>query len=63
MGNPTPSPTEIGKRVSIRLHEPDGGFRDLLGTLEEIDAVRKKDGSLARFDHNMIAVWKVVPAK
>ena len=37
MGNPTPSVNEIGKRVSIRLHEPDGGFRDLLGTLEEID--------------------------
>jgi len=63
MGNPTPSPTEIGKRVSIRLHEPDGGFRDLLGTLEEIDAVRKKDGSLARFEHSAIALWKVVPEK
>jgi hypothetical protein len=63
MGNPTPSLTEIGKRVSIRLHEPDGGFRDLLGTLEEIDAVRKKDGSLVRFDHNVIALWKVVPEK
>ena len=63
MGNPTPSLSEIGKRVSIRLHEPGGGFRDLLGTLEEIDAVRKKDGTLARFDHNVIAVWKVVPAK
>jgi len=42
MGNPTPSLAEIGKRVSIRLHEPGGGFRDLLGTLEEIDMVRKK---------------------
>ena len=42
MGNPTPSLSEIGKRVSIRLHEPGGGFRDLLGTLEEIDSVRKK---------------------
>ena len=63
MGNPTPSLAEIGKRVSIRLHEPVGGFRDLLGTLEEIDTVRKKDGSLVRFDHNVIALWKVVPEK
>ena len=63
MGNPTPSVNEIGKRVSIRLHEPDGGFRDLLGTLEEIDTVRKKDGSLARFDHSAVALWKVVPEK
>jgi hypothetical protein len=63
MGNPTPSQTEIGKRVTIRLHEPEGGFRDLLGILEEIDAVRKKDGSLVKFDHGVIALWKVVPNK
>ncbi|MDA0259886.1 MAG: hypothetical protein O2903_03595 [Actinobacteria bacterium] len=63
MGNPTPSLAEIGKRVSIRLHEPGGGFRDLLGTLEEIDIVRKKDGSLVQFDHNVVALWKVVPEK
>jgi hypothetical protein len=63
MGNPTPSQNEIGKRVSIRLHEPEGGFRDLLGTLEEIDAVRKKDGSLVKFDHDVVAIWKVVPEK
>jgi hypothetical protein len=63
MLNPTPSLTEIGKRVSIRLHDPEGGFRDLLGTLEEIDAVRKKDGSIVKFNHNLIALWKVVPEK
>jgi len=63
MLNPTPSLTEIGKRVSIRLHDPEGGFRDLLGTLEEIDAVRKKDGSIVKFNHNLIALWKVVPER
>jgi hypothetical protein len=63
MGNPTPSANEIGKRVTIRLHEPGGGFRDLLGTLEEVDAVRKKDGTLTKFDHNKIAIWKVVVEK
>ncbi|CAB4729635.1 unannotated protein [freshwater metagenome] len=63
MGNPTPSQNEIGKRVSIRLHDPEGGFRDLLGTLEEIDAVRKKDGSLKNFDPAAIALWKVVPER
>jgi hypothetical protein len=63
MGNPTPSVNEIGKRVSIRLHDPEGGFRDLLGTLEAIDAVRKKDGALAKFDPESIFVWKVVIEK
>ena len=63
MGNPTLSESEIGKRVSIRLHDPQGGFRDLLGTLEEVDAVRKKDGTLAKFDPSSIFVWKVVIEK
>ena len=63
MGNPTPSEQEIGKRVSIRLHDPDGGFRDLLGTLEQIDMVRKKDGTPVNFDHAAIAIWKVVPER
>jgi hypothetical protein len=63
MGNPTPSANEIGKRVSIRLHDPQGGFRDLLGTLEALDTVRKKDGTLAKFDPESIFIWKVVIEK
>jgi len=60
MGNPTPSENEIGKRVSIRLRDPEGGFRDLLGILEKVDVVRKKDGSLKAFDPAAIFLWKVV---
>jgi hypothetical protein len=63
MGNPTPSTSEIGLKVSIRLHEPEGGFRDLLGTLVEVDTVRKKDGSLKKFNPGQIAIWKVVESK
>ena len=63
MGNPTPSISEIGKRVTIRLHDPEGGYRDLLGVLEEIDAIRKKDGTLKKFDPAEIALWKVVVEK
>jgi hypothetical protein len=63
MVNPTPSANEIGKRVSIRLHDPQGGFRDLLGTLEAVDAVRKKDGTLAKFEPSAIFLWKVVIEK
>jgi hypothetical protein len=58
-----PSASHIGQRVSIRMHDPEGGFRDLLGTLESIDEVRKKDGTLIKFDPTKIALWKVVPSK
>ena len=56
-----PSSSEIGLRVSIRLHDPEGGYRDLLGRLESITQVRKKDGSLVTFNPDLIALWKVVP--
>src|ERR1700685_3653135 len=58
---PAPSTTEIGKRVSIRLHDPEGGFRDLLGHLVTINQVRKKDGQVIAFDPAQIALWKIVP--
>jgi len=58
-----PSERNIGSRVSIRLHDPEGGFRDVLGTLETLTSVRKKDGSLATFAPAAIALWKVVPPK
>jgi len=58
-----PSLANIGQKVSIRMHDPEGGYRDILGTLESIDEVRKKDGSLVKFDPSKIALWKVVPPK
>jgi hypothetical protein len=58
-----PSVADIGQKVSIRMHDPEGGFRDILGVLESIDEVRKKDGSLIKFDPSKIALWKVVPTK
>ena len=58
-----PSTAQIGLRVSIRLHDPSGGFRDLLGTLESENTVKKKDGTIITFDPAKIAVWKVVPSK
>ena len=57
------STAQIGLRVSIRLHDPSGGFRDLLGTLESENTVKKKDGTVITFDPAKIAVWKVVPSK
>jgi len=58
-----PSLANIGQKVSIRMYDPEGGYRDILGILESIDEVRKKDGSLIKFDPKKIAIWKVVPTK
>jgi len=45
-----PSAAQIGERVSIRLHDPQGGYRDLLGILVSENTVKKKDGTLITFD-------------
>lgn len=55
-----PEISDIGSKVSIRLFEPEGGFRDLLGILESATTVRKKSGELVIFDPGRIALWKVV---
>lgn len=62
-GQMQPSVAQIGQRVSIRLHDPAGGYRDMLGILESENTLRKKDGTLVSFDPAKIAVWKVVPSK
>ena len=55
-----PSESDLGAKVSIRLHDPDGGYRDLLGILVAVDSVKKKDGSINKFNASEIAIWKVV---
>ncbi len=50
----------LGKRVSIRLHDPAGGFRDLLGLLVATDQVRRKDGSVATFNRDEIFAFRIV---
>ena len=58
-----PSAAQIGQRVSIRLHDPAGGYRDILGVLESENTLRKKDGTLVTFDPTKIAIWKVVQSR
>jgi hypothetical protein len=53
----------IGVRVSIRLHEPEGGFRDILGHLVTPYSLRKKNGEIIEFSHSEIFVWKQVIEK
>lgn len=56
-----PTAKNIGQRVSIRSHDPEGGFRDLLGHLVSLNQVRKKDGQIITFEPSKIHLWKVVP--
>lgn len=51
-----------GKRVSIRLREPDGGARDLLGLLIDENMVKRKDGSIVSFDPEKIIAFREVEA-
>jgi len=63
MTNPEILPTteDVGLRVSLRLHDPEGGFRDLLGYLISPTQVRKKSGEVVTFNPQALALWKVVP--
>ena len=53
----------IGQRVSIRLHEAQGGFRDILGHLVTPYSLRNKRGELIEFSHSEIFVWRRVIEK
>lgn len=50
----------LGKRVSIRLHDPEGGFRDLLGTLINTEQVQKRDGSIVTFEKEKVFAFRIV---
>lgn len=53
----------LGLRVSIRLHDPEGGFRDILGHLVTPYSLRNKRGEIVNFSHNEIFIWRQVIEK
>lgn len=53
----------IGKRLTIRLHDPQGGFRDIGGILESTHSLRNKENQLIEFSHDEIFIWREVIAK
>ena len=57
-----PGTDHFGKRLTIRLHEPGGGFRDIVGVLESETTVRKRDGSLTHFPPEKISIWREIIA-
>ena len=53
----------VGTRVSIRFHDPEGGFRDLVGYLESENSLRNRHGEVIEFDVEKIAIFKVIEEK
>lgn len=53
-----PETTDIGQRMTLRMHDPEGGYRDILGILESTTTIRKRDGSIVSFDPDRIALWR-----
>ena len=49
-------PALIGQRLTLRLHDPDGGYRDLVGVLESATTIRKRSGEIVEFDPRQIAI-------
>jgi len=50
----------IGKRLTIRLHEASGGYRDIVGILESPSTLRHKDGREITFSQNDIVIYREI---
>lgn len=50
----------MGQRITLRLHHPEGGFRDVVGVLKSETTIEKRDGSLVQFHPKEVAVWRVI---
>ena len=49
-------PELIGRRLTLRLHDPAGGYRDLVGILETMTTLRKRNGEVVAFNPDEIAI-------
>lgn len=50
----------IGKRVTIRLHEPSGGFRDIVGILQSERQLINSKSEIVPFSPDQIAIWREI---
>lgn len=59
------TPQDTGRRVSVRIHLPGGGFTDIVGVVESWEGgvltLRRRDGSVRRVAESDIAASRVVP--
>ncbi len=60
--DPSSVPGPVGARLSIRLQTPgQDGYHDLLGYLEPGNLVRRKDGTVTKFNPADVVAWRQVP--
>ena len=54
----------IGARVTVRLHEAGGGFRDIVGTLQRsgdgVNELLNSKGQIISFSEDEIAIWREI---
>lgn len=50
----------VGKRVTLRLREAGGGYRDIVGHIESGTTLRNRSGDLLSFNPSEIAVWREI---
>ena len=54
------SQAQLGKRVSIRLFDYGGGFRDLVGFYSAQDTIENRKGEVITFNPADIFLWREV---
>jgi ribosomal protein S18 acetylase RimI-like enzyme len=59
-GSLSPLSGAVGKRVTIRLREADGGFRDIVGILQNDHQLINAKSQIIEFSKDEIAVWREV---
>jgi ribosomal protein S18 acetylase RimI-like enzyme len=50
----------LGKRVTIRLHEPSGGYRDIVGILQSERHLINSKSETIYFSADEIAIWREI---
>ena len=50
----------LGKRVTIRLHEPSGGYRDIVGILQSERHLINSKSETIHFSADEIAIWREI---
>ena len=60
MGNQPLPLDRIGQRFSIRLHDPEGGYRDVVGHLKTATSLVNRKGQEISFDPEQIFIWREI---